>query len=143
MQSIASKACFKCGQVKPLAAFYKHKQMADGHLNKCIECNKADSIRNRNAKIEYYREYDRQRGSRQDIEYLRHYREANPKKYKAHCTVNNAVRSGALKQSPCEICRSEKSVAHHDDYDFPLRVRWLCQAHHKQWHAKHGEGKNG
>ena len=32
------KRCFKCGRKKLLDKFYKHKQMTDGHLNKCIEC---------------------------------------------------------------------------------------------------------
>lgn len=37
-----SKKCFKCGNVKPLIEFYKHPKMKDGHVNKCISCNKND-----------------------------------------------------------------------------------------------------
>lgn len=36
------KKCFKCGAVKPLDQFYKHPQMGDGRLNKCIDCTKKD-----------------------------------------------------------------------------------------------------
>lgn len=32
------KPCIKCSQTLPLTDFHRHKQMADGHLNKCKVC---------------------------------------------------------------------------------------------------------
>lgn len=32
------KKCKKCGEVKPLSAFGRHKQMRDGHLGSCRAC---------------------------------------------------------------------------------------------------------
>lgn len=137
------KTCFKCQRELPFSEFYRHKQMADGHLNKCISCTKEDSIKNRLKNIEKYREYDRHRGSRQSKEYCKEYRNRFPQKYKAHCIVNNAIRDGKLFKERCCVCgSSEKIHAHHDDYLKPLNVRWLCSACHSQWHAKNGEALN-
>lgn len=142
----AQKTCFKCGAEKPLADYYRHKGMADGHLNKCKSCTKNDTWQRRHNSSARDRvlEYDRARGNRQSADYLREYRKRYPKKYRAHSSVSKAIRDGKLeRQLKCEECASDFHVeAHHDDYDKPLDVRWLCAACHKQWHATNGEAKN-
>jgi hypothetical protein len=138
-----TKKCFKCGEVKILSEFYKHNQMKDGHVNKCKVCNKVDVATHRLDNIGKIREYDRKRGNRKSSDDLKKYREKYPNKYKATCMVNNQKRAGNLFESPCEVCGSLMVVAHHDDYSKPLNVRWLCYAHHSQWHAINGEGVNG
>jgi len=74
----------------------------------------------------------------------RKYYAENPHKVRAHILVRQALTYGDLKREECEICKflglpsdRRKTVAHHEDYDRPLDVRWLCHAHHRQLHAQH------
>ena len=32
------KECIKCGELKEISEYHKHKRMKDGHLNKCKSC---------------------------------------------------------------------------------------------------------
>jgi len=140
-----TKVCFKCEKRKPVEMFYRHPRMKDGRVGKCKECNKSDVRQNRSDRIDYYRAYDRNRGSRQSAKDIKRYRQNNPIKYGASCMVNNAVRDGKLKKPKrCQECRQVTRLhGHHDDYSKPLEVRWLCPACHHGWHAIHGEGLNG
>ena len=137
------KTCFKCDKEKPLSDFYRHSEMADGHLNKCKSCTKRDTKKNRRRRLEYYRAYDRMRGNRQSAEYRARYKDDAPGKAKARHAVSNAIRDGLIARHSCEICGSPRTHGHHDDYLKPLSVRWLCPGHHSQWHAINGEGANG
>jgi len=104
------KICFKCQRELPLSDFYKHKQMADGHLNKCKQCAKSDATGHRWDNIEKVREYDRARGSRMPEGYLKELRERKPNQYKAQNMVSNAVRDKKLFRKTCENCGSDKSI---------------------------------
>ena len=54
----------------------------------------------------------------------------------AHKLVAEARKAGTLLDGPCEVCGSPgAALAHHDDYNKPLAVRWLCFQHHMQHHA--------
>ena len=66
------------------------------------------------------------------------WRRANLAKYTAHLAVQRALVSGALQKQSCEVCGSEAVDAHHNRYDEPLNVRWLCRRHHVRLH-KGGE----
>jgi len=57
--------------------------------------------------------------------------------------VERAIKKGALvRPKRCEKCERGGEFTdgrtaiqgHHDDYNKPLDVRWLCQACHHQWH---------
>lgn len=59
-------------------------------------------------------------------------------KQQAWQKVAVSVRAGTLAPQPCEACGAAKAQAHHDDYQKPLDVRWLCQPCHRAHHAEHG-----
>ena len=135
------KECFKCKTVKPLEEFYKHSRMADGHVNKCKECNKNDVTDNRNKNIEKFRAYDRERAKNPErikigAEITRVWRAEDRRRSMAHSAVARAIRNGSLFRLPCIRCGETQSVAHHEDYDKPLEVMWLCQPCHKQRHKE-------
>ncbi len=61
---------------------------------------------------------------------------ASPAKIKqCHNIVYQAIKSGRLLRKPCEVCGKEESDSHHDDYDKPLDVRWLCRSCHMTFHS--------
>jgi hypothetical protein len=156
------KKCFKCGKEKPLDEFYRHRQMMDGHLNKCKECTKKDSNKYRAENLDKCRAYDRKRSSlphrvslrkkvtKTWIEDGRHtatvtrYRKRHPDRYRAHNKVNNATRNSKLERiTVCSRCGMEtKNIqGHHPDYTRPLYIEWLCPECHGKEHRKYSRSE--
>ncbi|CAB4173261.1 hypothetical protein UFOVP953_44 [uncultured Caudovirales phage] len=135
------KECFKCKTVQPLTEFYKHQAMADGHLNKCKTCTKNDVATHRLQNIEKIRAYDRRRAklpkrAKAAQEISAAWKQADKRRMKAHNAVARALKAGKLVRQPCIRCGKQKSIAHHEDYDYSLKVMWLCQPCHKQRHKE-------
>ena len=161
---MTTKQCFKCKKEFDLECFYKHPAMADGRVNKCKECNKKDVHDNREKNIDYYLEYDRNRanipkrvnarnaygltdnGKKSMAKAKKKWAENNLLKKAASTIIGNAVRDGNIKKpSSCSNCgKDAKRIhGHHDDYAFPMTVRWLCPKCHSVWHKENGSAING
>ena len=140
-----SKICFKCGAEKPLPGYYKHRGMADGHLNKCKECTKKDVHEYRQENIEKVRAYDVDRGKIRHAGFKgrekdRKYAEKYPLRKRCNDALNNAVRDGhVVKPLRCEQCKKETTISgHHHSYAWEDRfnVTWLCQRCHSEEHKR-------
>jgi hypothetical protein len=150
------KKCKDCEAEKPLSEFYAHKGMKDGRLNICKDCAKAAAIKNRAAKVEYYRVYDakrfqedprvkeRQKAYRKTDEGKAATQRArekwlaeNPEKRAAHVILGSYVSTGRVdKPDVCSICGAGGTIdGHHHDYAKPLEVEWLCRKCHMQRHS--------
>lgn len=136
---VIEKKCKCCGKTKALDQFYKNSQRADGHLNRCKDCHSATMKKWRAANADRIREYAREYNNRPDVakkrtDSIREWKAADPRIGRCHSAVRNALKAGKLVREPCETCGAEKTVAHHDDYDQPLNVRWLCPPCHVRHH---------
>jgi len=68
-------------------------------------------------------------------------REEQAKRRKCRSITNKAIQKNELIRQPCEVCGVMNSEAHHDNYNKPLKVRWLCFIHHRAYHKEIYENK--
>ena len=163
------KECTRCEEVKTLSEFYVRKASKDGLMPACKACIKAyDSSPERvKARSQYDKSPERlavnraytssPRGRATKAAYVLtpkgklatqrakdSYRQRNKKKGKARSVTSNGIRDGKIdKPLVCSECPSDYAiVGHHDDYDKPEEVRWLCSKCHSKWHRENGEALN-
>ncbi len=120
------KVCFKCGRNLPLSEFYVHKQMGDGHLNKCKECTKKDVHEKYMENIEdpEFVEKERARG-----------RDKFNRLYSCK-TQNKRLRSSSYKVwfERRQVMFWHDIELHHWNYDKPHDVFLLSRRHHARLH---------
>ena len=153
---MTEKKCINCEIIKDISEFYKHKRMSDGYLNKCKCCQKKSSAESKKRNPEKYKAHARKYASKDDVKKRMKerrmsangiemakiaqeaYRKKYPKKARAHNLFSKAVMNGQIiRENKCSICSSMLKIeAHHDDYNKPFDVRWLCELCHKDWHIK-------
>ena len=109
-----------------------HKQMSDGHLNKCKECTKRDV------------KAHRLNNPGADLDARIAANEKSPDTYHARRVVEAAINAGVLvKPECCSGCGRSASdtriSAHHHDYRKPLDVVWVCAKCHRQLDANRRE----
>jgi hypothetical protein len=63
------------------------------------------------------------------------WRERNQLAVWAQAGLRSALKRGLIERQPCAVCGAQEAEAHHDNFDAPIDVQWLCRAHHKRLHA--------
>ncbi len=120
------RRCGNCLEIKTFDEFQKDAAKSFGLKTKCRRCsfllNKAYFSTEHGKKI--VSEQTKRKWIR-----VRH-------KVSCRNALNQAIASGIVAKGVCQTCGSPDVEAHHDDYNFPLAVRWLCRKHHNSIHGK-------
>lgn len=139
------KKCNKCSAELPFSLFSKDKSNKDGLKRHCKVCvSKWDKARfqrltpeQKIKRREYNRKWMRENFDKETSRVrFKKYREENRQKVRAGQKLRYHVKVGNIAKLPCQICGSVLSEAHHQDYNKPLDVMWLCHLHHMQ--VEHG-----
>jgi len=125
-----TRICSRCGAEHPIEAFPTNIS-GDGYVSVRTWCRKCENRRC----TEKAKKNKKMRARRQERVRLKKLTPVGALKERARQALRNAVRGGKVQKLPCEVCGLPKSEGHHDDYNRPLDVRWLCPKHHQQVHG--------
>lgn len=127
--------CVKCNTTKPVRDFYKSTIYKRRNAGECKSCVIA-RVRAAEQKPHRQAYFTTDEYKQNHVRNFHKYNEKYPRRRSVRIQVNNAIKSGVLKRSDkCEQCDGSENIeAHHDDYNKPMSVRWLCSVCHGIWH---------
>lgn len=144
----ARKSRYEC----PDCLKESRRQYRERHKERLLAYSRDYYQRNRERMLEYFaerrddpqvqeREKENKHSYRRTPEYKARQREVMKQWYqdpvyrahhRARALANRAIKAGKLIRQPCQVCKALPTEAHHEDYNRPLDVIWLCKVHHKQ-----------
>jgi hypothetical protein len=137
--------CKWCGETKPEELFTKRvraKPYSQSNVRNCRQCQqiyqqKRYGVPKLRAKQLKANAVWRKAHPDALARYAKKLDEERPAQLKARNRIAYLIGRGRLIRQPCEICGGE-AEGHHDSYAKPHwdTVRWLCKAHHENWHQK-------
>ena len=111
----------------------KSKEVKQGYSRSYYDLHKEEICKRSR---EFYKNRSQEK-KQKNVERVRIWREKNRQKARAWSAVGNAlVRGDIIKPNVCQVCEvfDQKLHAHHEDYEKPLDVKWLCHVCHMKIH---------
>lgn len=145
------KKCNNCNIKKKFEDFHVCKTTKDGRRSICKLCRNAGTRKYYSENTEKIAKKNKLRGRKyyatrntewnsknkeKRLKYVRDWKSKNKHKVKAHNILMQAIKTGEVKRGKCEFCGNRKTHGHHEDYNKPLDVVWLCSEHHGKVHRK-------
>jgi len=122
---MTSKICFKCNIDKPLSEYYKHKQMGDGHLNKCKDCTKKDTRERENILSMNPKWIEKEQARHRDKYHRLEYKDKHkPSPEKKKEIMNRYLSKYPEKQSAKACSQSIKNVNGHNHHWSYNKEHW-------------------
>lgn len=134
------KVCSKCKEEKTIFDFYHNKTTCDGLEYACKVCSKNVSKQwreNNPETVKNIKNKWKNKNKNKINGYHKKWRKSKKISYLlgdgARHKVMIAIKKCIITRMPCIKC-GRKAQAHHEDYNKPLDVIWLCPKHHQELH---------
>ena len=132
------KKCPRCGEVKEVISGFGLRRPYDPPNKKAyvmprVHCRACDTKESNRRRKENNHPSDS--AAARMVEWKRTYY-APKSEFRKKFLARSKSRYHFKKRMPCEVAGCEDlGERHHENYDLPLNIRWLCRRHHRESHV--------